>query len=266
MDESSFRAVALLRDVREWRDRVRRGRIFAAGPHRSPTSVRPHTCKSLRSWARRRRASHRNLPGFPPRRGSACWRFLPRNRFLAQQFPRLPAFRVPPALWASPSHRGPSPSVLLRWLDRPVLSGPPGDQSSARASAGGAPRSWRTEFVGRAKNRSIPCDRRRRCLEGSLFHDLDEDIFQILFAGSVAQLGEGALGQQPAVVDDPDVIAELFDFAHDMRGENHRLAAIAAFPDETDDRARGHYVQAHGGLIENHHRGIVYQGARNGDF
>ena len=51
-----------------------------------------------------------------------------------------------------------------------------------------------------------------------------------------------------------------------MRGEHHRFSALAAFADEAENGARGHHVETAGGLIENHHRRIVHQGARDGNF
>src|SRR5579863_8497263 len=67
-------------------------------------------------------------------------------------------------------------------------------------------------------------------------------------------------------MNDSNMVAELFHFAHDVRGKDHCFSVVAAFPDEADDGARGHHVQAHGWLIEYHHRGIVHQSAGDGNF
>src|SRR5258707_189393 len=96
--------------------------------------------------------------------------------------------------------------------------------------------------------------------------DFDEDFLEVLLGMFFAQLGEGAFGQKPAVVNDADDVAELFDFAHDVRGEDDGLAAVAAFTDEGGDGSGGHDVEAEGGLVENHHRGVVDQGAGDGSL
>ncbi len=81
-----------------------------------------------------------------------------------------------------------------------------------------------------------------------------------------AQIGKSSFGEQFAAVDDADMVAEFFHFAHDVGGKDDGLAGVAAFADETGDGARGHDVQADGRLIENHDRGIVHQRARDGNF
>src|SRR6266849_3897752 len=96
--------------------------------------------------------------------------------------------------------------------------------------------------------------------------DFDEDLLEILLGVLFAELGEGAFGQELAVVNDADDVAELFDFAHDVGGEDDGFAAVAAFANEGGDGASGHDVEAEGGLVEDHHRGVVDQGAGNGGF
>src|SRR5579864_2160230 len=58
-------------------------------------------------------------------------------------------------------------------------------------------------------------------------YDLDENLLEIGLGVFFAKLGEGAFGQQLAVVNDADDVAEFFDFAHDVGGEDDRLAAVA---------------------------------------
>src|SRR6266436_7204425 len=94
--------------------------------------------------------------------------------------------------------------------------------------------------------------------------NLDEDFFKIALAVFFAELLESAFGEELSAVDDANDVAELFDFAHDVSGEDDGFALIATFADEGDDGARGHDVEAKGGLIENHHRGIVDQRAGDG--
>src|SRR5260370_27891172 len=96
--------------------------------------------------------------------------------------------------------------------------------------------------------------------------DFDEDLLEILLGVLFAELGEGAFGQELAVVNDADDVAELFDFAHDVRGEDDGLAAVAAFTDEGGDGASGHDVEAEGGLVEDLHRGVADQGAGDGSL
>src|SRR5260370_2441416 len=96
--------------------------------------------------------------------------------------------------------------------------------------------------------------------------DFDEDLLEIRLGVLFAELREGAFGQELAVVNDADDVAKLFDFAHDVGGEDDGLAAVAAFTDEGGDGASGHDVEAEGGLVENHHRGVVDQGAGDGSL
>src|SRR5216683_449243 len=74
--------------------------------------------------------------------------------------------------------------------------------------------------------------------------DFDEDLLEILLGVLFAELGEGAFGQELAVVNDADDVAELFDFAHDVGGEDDGFAAVAAFANEGGDGASGHFVEA----------------------
>ena len=82
----------------------------------------------------------------------------------------------------------------------------------------------------------------------------------------IAQLFQRAFGEKLAGLNDSDDVAELFDFRHDVSGENDGFTAVAAFADESGDGAGGHDVQAVGGLVEDHDRGIVDEGAGDGGF
>ena len=90
---------------------------------------------------------------------------------------------------------------------------------------------------------------------------MHENILEVAQAGVCAQVIQRALRQQAAGVDDADAVTEFFHLAHHMGGEDDRLAPLAAFADEGDDGTRGHHVQADGGLVENHHLGIMDQHA-----
>src|SRR5271169_360425 len=82
--------------------------------------------------------------------------------------------------------------------------------------------------------------------------DPHEDFLEILFSIAVAKFGERTLCKELAGLDNPDDVAELFDLAHDMRGENDSLATLTAFADEFDDGSSGHNVETECRLIEDH--------------
>src|SRR5439155_7390997 len=96
--------------------------------------------------------------------------------------------------------------------------------------------------------------------------DFDENVLEILFVMLIAKLRKGAFGEKFTGLDDADGVAELFDFGHDVRGEDDGFAVVAAFVDESGDAARGHDTEAVGGLIEDHDRRIVDEGAGDGGF
>src|SRR5260370_39609766 len=81
---------------------------------------------------------------------------------------------------------------------------------------------------------------------------LDENLFQILLVMLLAKLRQGAFGKKFAVVDDADGVAVLFEFAHDLGGEDDGLTVVAAFADERSDGAGGQDVEAVGALIHDH--------------
>src|SRR5256886_9737171 len=90
----------------------------------------------------------------------------------------------------------------------------------------------------------------RRSVVGS--DDFDDNVLEILFVMLIAKLRESAFGEKFAGLDDADGVAELFDFGHDVRGENDGFAVVAAFVDESSDGARGHDIKTVGGLVEDH--------------
>src|SRR5882724_8017757 len=96
--------------------------------------------------------------------------------------------------------------------------------------------------------------------------DFDEDFLEFVFGVFVAELRESALGKELAGLDDADGVAELFDFGHDVGGEDDGFAIVAALANEGSDGAGGHDVEAVGGLVENHDGRIVYEGARDGSL
>src|SRR6266850_5233791 len=90
--------------------------------------------------------------------------------------------------------------------------------------------------------------------------DFDEDFFQLVLGVFVTELSEGAFHQEFAGLDNADGVAELFDFGHDVGGEDDGFAVVAAFADESGDGAGSHDVEAVGGLVENHDGWIVDEG------
>src|SRR5260370_27349818 len=96
--------------------------------------------------------------------------------------------------------------------------------------------------------------------------NFDEDFLEIVLGMLFPELREGTLGEELAALDDADSVAELFDFADDVGGENDGFTLVAAFADEGGDSAGGHDVEADGGLIEDHDRWIVDKGAGDGSF
>src|SRR6266700_7967368 len=96
--------------------------------------------------------------------------------------------------------------------------------------------------------------------------DFDEDFLEIVFGKLVAELREGAFGEEFAGLDDADDVAEFFHFAHDVGGEDDGFSVVTAFADESGDGAGSHNVEAAGGLVENHYRGIVDKRAGDRSF
>src|SRR5713101_4605126 len=96
--------------------------------------------------------------------------------------------------------------------------------------------------------------------------DFDEDFFEFVLGELVAKLCERTLGQKLAGLNDADGVAELFDLAHDVGGEDDGFAAVTAFANEGGDGASGHDVEAVGGLVEDHDGWIVDQSAGDGGF
>src|SRR5258708_4418058 len=77
--------------------------------------------------------------------------------------------------------------------------------------------------------------------------NLDEDFFKIALAVFFAELLESAFGEELSAVDDANDVAELFDFAHDVSGEDDGFALIATFAVEGEGGARGHDVRKFAG-------------------
>src|SRR5256885_6472183 len=65
--------------------------------------------------------------------------------------------------------------------------------------------------------------------------DFDEDFLEVVLGVLVAEFGERTFGEKLARLDDADGVAELFDFTHDVCGEDDRFAVVAAFADERSE-------------------------------
>src|SRR6266700_4951866 len=96
--------------------------------------------------------------------------------------------------------------------------------------------------------------------------DFYKDFLEVVFEKLVAELRECAFGEEFAGLDDADDVAEFFHFAHDVGGEDDGFSVVTAFADESGDGAGSHNVEAAGGLVENHYRRIVNEGAGDGSF
>ena len=80
----------------------------------------------------------------------------------------------------------------------------------------------------RIMRRAAPEPVERRAVVALGADELEEALFERLAGRAAgAQLGERALRDEPALVDDADVIAEPLDDLEDVRREEHRAAALA---------------------------------------
>src|SRR5207244_5408977 len=95
---------------------------------------------------------------------------------------------------------------------------------------------------------------------------LNKDLLEIVLGVLLPELIERAFSEELTGLDDADGIAELFDFAHNMSGEDDGLAVVAAFADKSGDGAGGHDIKTERGLIEDHDRGVVDERAGYGSF
>src|SRR6266576_3943479 len=72
---------------------------------------------------------------------------------------------------------------------------------------------------------------------------LNKDLLEIVLRVLLPELIERAFSEELTGLDDADGIAELFDFAHNMSGEDDGLAVVAAFADKSGDGAGGHDIK-----------------------
>ena len=77
------------------------------------------------------------------------------------------------------------------------------------------------------------------------------------------QRGRRAHFDQPAVLDDGDAVAQPLRLLHQVRGEEHRRAAVPDVRDESPDRAAGLRIEPGRELVEEHDLGLVDQRERD---
>src|SRR6185436_13364759 len=96
-------------------------------------------------------------------------------------------------------------------------------------------------------------------LNGHLLHRMDEDVLERL-AGArsvpMAERVDGSLGQDLPPVDDGDLVADPLRLGHDVGREYDRESALPHVADQIDQPARGHGVEARGGLVEDQDLGL----------
>src|SRR6185437_13549177 len=81
---------------------------------------------------------------------------------------------------------------------------------------------------------------------------LHEGLLEARLPGLLAQGVGGPLGDDATTRDDDHVITQRADFLHDVCGKEHATTIVPQAAQEFAQAARGHDVQAVGGLIEQH--------------
>ena len=72
-------------------------------------------------------------------------------------------------------------------------------------------------------------------------------------------LGQRSLGDQSALVDDDDIVGELFHLAEEMAGDEYRVSGRGPRPQQIAQSANSLRVQAIPWLIEHEHRWVAQQ-------
>jgi hypothetical protein len=84
----------------------------------------------------------------------------------------------------------------------------------------------------------------------------------VVAAVLLAQLGERALGDQPAGGDDADPVGHPLGDLQNMRRHDHRAAGANAIAEQSLDVTRRQRIEAGQRLVEDNEPGIVHQRAR----
>ena len=73
------------------------------------------------------------------------------------------------------------------------------------------------------------------------------------------QVGQRSLGHQSTLVDDNDIVGELFHLAEQVAGYEHRVAFRCPRPQQIPQKPDSLRIQAVAGLIENEHLRVAQQ-------
>ena len=88
------------------------------------------------------------------------------------------------------------------------------------------------------------------------------NVASTVWALKMAELGQGALVDEPAAAEDPDAVADGLDLAEDVRGQEDRLAALAGLADAGAEDQLHQGVEAARRLVEEQQ---VRAGGERGD-
>jgi len=100
----------------------------------------------------------------------------------------------------------------------------------------------------------------------------EEDVFEgrlLLDVGDLGrreqlpQLGEGAVGDDPALVEDRDPVRELLGLVEVLRGEQHRGAVAGEFLDGLPDLDPRLWIESRRRLVEEEHGRVADQAHRD---
>src|SRR5699024_7371951 len=81
----------------------------------------------------------------------------------------------------------------------------------------------------------------------------------------IDECGHGVQRDEPAVVNDPDSIAEVLGFLHVVRGEHNSRTTVSDVLDDIPHRQAGLRIQRRGQLVEEDHLRAVQQGKSDED-
>lgn len=98
-----------------------------------------------------------------------------------------------------------------------------------------------------------------------LVDEVEEGFAEGGLLGLGEELGGGSLGEDLAVADDAEAVAEVFGLVHHVGGEEDALAGAFEFEDGVFDVLGGDGVEAGGGFVEDDYGGVVDDGAGEGD-
>ena len=78
------------------------------------------------------------------------------------------------------------------------------------------------------------------------------------------EVGDRPGGQDPPAVHYGHAVTQPFDFAHDVGREHHAPPLATKVGDDSQQRAGDQHIETGGRLVEDHHGGVVHEGAGNG--